>query len=126
MEIKLAQAVLINDSKREEIAGDVYLFRDKTTAASWLEPVDVENQEHFAYHLNGVRLRTFIDRGIVQFAEEPGPGAPDIVRSLLVQTARHVLRARVLKGKKTTGEPKEIDLGRLSLLELAELVGLSR
>ena len=43
MDVSCARAVLINDSSHEEIAGDVYLFRDKTTAAGWLEPIDVQS-----------------------------------------------------------------------------------
>jgi hypothetical protein len=125
MQIDPAKAVLVNESRIEHVAGDVSLFADKATAQRVFEAIDVENQEYFGYHLNGIKLRIFVDDGIVQFAEELGPGAPEIVRNVLVQTAKHVLRARAFRDKNTTGEQTRIDPRQLSVLELAEIVGLS-
>ena len=49
-------AVILNESQRAEIIGEVGLYRNISRLIEHLEPIDVENNEFFAYTLEGNRL----------------------------------------------------------------------
>ena len=125
MTVNLDEAILINESKVEGVAGDVSLFKDARHAAESLEIVDVQNGEYFAYRLDGIRLRIEVHGGTIQFTEDLGSESMDIVRGLLLQTAEHVRRARVLRTGESEAKGHSDDLGQLSTVDLIQLVGFS-
>lgn len=56
----LTELVVVNESDSVWEPGDVSLFRDRLRAEAYIEPVDVENGEYFAFTGNGrtLKLRT--------------------------------------------------------------------
>jgi hypothetical protein len=117
----LATAILINESKTEQLAGDVGLFKDARRAAEALEAIDVQNGEYFAYRLDGTRLRIAVESGTIVFIEESGLRSIDVVRDLLTQTAKHTISARSARSGQAAVHSDQADLTRPSTGDLARV-----
>lgn len=121
MNVDLSSVAIINESSSSEVVGDVTLFRNFESLAAWTEPIDVENNEYFAYSLAGDRLNLNVESDRVKVTKaNDGVNRSAHVRKLLEATAEHVIRAS--NRESVTG----IDPKLLSLRELIDVIGFAR
>jgi hypothetical protein len=122
MAIDPAQVVVLNESANPDQAGDLTLFKTISDAERYVEPIDVENREYFAYLLDGRELNLLVINGRVCIELAPGPKADlDRIRSLLEGLGKAVLKAQKHRGSLKT----EPDFSAMSNIELAKFIGFS-
>ena len=118
MILDLSNAVVLNESRRAEVTGDIILFKNFPDLIAWVEPVDVNNSEYFVYTLTGNPVDLSVENDQVQIANVgTGHEWSSRVRHLLEVTAETVFKAR---GNESAGN---IDTGAMSVERLAELIG---
>lgn len=123
MDIDLQSVVIVNESSDPNLVGDVTIFRTKSEAAMYIEPIDVLNREYQVYSIDGQMLDLDILNGEVRIERSKiNKNKSDRLRVILESAAETVLSAR---GRIGRGKAKESVLS-LSIKELVELVGLSK
>jgi hypothetical protein len=74
----------LNESSRVDLRGDLNLFETESALLSYVEPIDVENGEYFAFDADGHLLSLSVDGGEVQLKEaEAEPGHADVLAQLM-------------------------------------------
>ena len=95
MTTKLEEIVLINESSVPDLLGDVSLFRSIHDAERYLEPIDVQNGEYFAYLLDGHELVLLVEENRVKIlCGDRSDSYMVRVRGLLEAAAKNVISAR--------------------------------
>jgi len=119
----ICDLIVLNESRHEDSAGDVTLFASLAALASHVEPIDVVNDEYFAYTLAGERLLLKVEDGDVRVVRENDLGGDaSRVRGLLEETADFVRAARLSRGDRRM---EALDPKSMSIEELVELIGIS-
>jgi hypothetical protein len=76
--------IIVNECQQMDAAGDVTLYASVANAELNLEPIDVENDEYFAFDAEGRLLALRTDgQKVTISAAEPEPTHQEILRSLL-------------------------------------------
>lgn len=111
MTVDLDQSILINESSDPDVPGDVSLFRSVSDAAQYLEPIDVRNNEYFAYSLDGRELLLRVENNRVRIAHSNASDDHTArIRRLLEAAAGSVITA-----SRRRGNPKaEIDPSQMT------------
>jgi hypothetical protein len=127
----LSEAVLINESTQEAVAGDVSLYRSIGEACRALEHWWVEERLGYAFTASGDRLLLTVDRSknVVLEGREPCSDGKAIVLGWLKSSAGSVLQARKAKaagGKVILSSFEERGLLPLTTEGLIAYVGFSR
>jgi hypothetical protein len=123
MSIDLQRVVVVNESRAPDRAGDVSLFKTVANAERYLEPIDVQNGEYYAYLLDGRELKLFAADGKVRIEPEPtGKDHRDRIRFLLESTGEAVLAARKRRGPIES----ERSPSSMSVAELVEIIEFTR
>ena len=131
MTIDLVNVVVVNESSDPDKAGDVELFKNIAHAESYLEPIDVLNEEYFAYFLDGSELRLLVVPERKLFTKidcvriEPVPAAQkngDRVRLLL----KHAAAAVQVAQKHRKGIEPKLKPAQMPIAELVELIGFPK
>jgi hypothetical protein len=74
----------LNESSRPDLRGDLNLFETEDALLSYVEPIDVENGEYFAFDAEGRLLSLTVDDGHVRMMEgETEPNHADVLTQLL-------------------------------------------
>ncbi|QEX18237.1 hypothetical protein FRZ44_35420 [Hypericibacter terrae] len=119
MKDRWASAILVNESSRADLPGDITLFHSPSAAESKLEAVDVRNGEYFAFTLAGRRLNLSLDGGMVKIrAAQDDSDYTKTVRQLL-----EVIGYRVLDARRRESKEQSLDVSILSTDGLVELIG---
>jgi hypothetical protein len=92
----LDEVVVLNESKWENVPGDVSVHRSEGDAFNAIEAWWVENSEGFAFSATGVRLRLGVGPSgeVIVVRREDCPEGADIVRGWLQALAQTTLEAR--------------------------------
>lgn len=78
--------IVINESHTIDLPGDMTFFESVADLEGYVEPIDVENEEYFAFDAEGRLLRLETDGKVVRVTEaESQPHHEDVLRHLLVQ-----------------------------------------
>ena len=110
--------VVLNESQQSEVVGEVCLYKSISRMIEHLEPIDVENNEFFAYTLAGDRLDLSVENDqirVVKAATEKDHSSH--VRHMLEVAAEHALRK--WRHRKIRGT----NPATMSTEELVELIG---
>lgn len=74
----------LNESPRPDLRGDLSLFESENELLSYVEPVDVENGEYFAFDAEGRLLSLTVHNGQVRLSDgEAEPRHADVLARLL-------------------------------------------
>lgn len=74
----------LNESPRPDLRGDLNLFESKDALLRYVEPVDVENGEYFAFDADGRLLSLSVDGGKVLLSDaETEPHHAEVLARLL-------------------------------------------
>lgn len=124
MPIDATKLVIINESHRPDLRGDVSIYADLSQACRKLEAIDVVNGEYFGFLGDGSVLRLSAKNEIVNIETIPSvPKDPDLVRRLLEEMAQAVPEVSFTKrGVRRPGVP----YSDLPLEALVEIIGLTR
>lgn len=116
----LENVVVINESQTAEVAGEVDLFKSISRLVEHIEPIDVENNEFFAYTLAGDRLDLSVENDQVQVvkASTENDYSPH-VRYLLEVAADRALRKWKHRSMRGTNP------ATMSIEALVELIGFT-
>lgn len=81
--------IIINESSRIDLSGDVGFYASVEAAQLDLEPIDVDNDEYFAFDSEGRRLRLSTDGRFVRIADgERNPKHQAILKIILADYFR--------------------------------------
>jgi len=124
----LSDIVIVNESRDEAVAGDVYIFRSAGEACVWLEHWWVENDEGFAFTAAGGRLTLGVDdtKRVIVTGQHDMPGGTEVVLACLRASAAACLdarKAKAEKGKATLSRSEELGLLPASVEGLIAYVG---
>ncbi len=129
--LKLADIVIVNESKVEATAGDVTIFRSVEAVCNYLEHWWVEDGEGFAFTATGERLKLGVDEQskVVVVNREAAPDGETLVYNWLSTTAIAVLEARRFKaarGKVVLSQSEQEGQLPTSIEEIISYVGFTR
>lgn len=114
----LTSIVLILESSNPDVLGDLSLFRCLPDAESYLEAIDVRNNEYFGFMLDGRSLTLSAVGERVSIMPNSDEGVHSVrVRRLLEEYFRFCNRDKSLAFS---------DLSHLPLERLVETIGLTR
>ena len=83
--------IVLNESRELRRSGDVTFFSSVEDAAAYMEPVDVENNEYFAFDSTGLRLALKVAGDSVFI--QPGESSPThqgVLRGVLVDFYKRI------------------------------------
>lgn len=110
--------ILVLESNKPDVLGDLSIFRNVLLAEKKLEPIDVENNEYYAWTLTGKRLSLKVDRGKVQISlASNDKGDAPLVRKLLEDHIDYICKCRMLDKPDVTAMSKQ---------QLIEFIGYTR
>jgi hypothetical protein len=118
----LDDVVVVNESSRFEIPGDVFAFADGDSAGRYLEAIDVANNEYFALSGDGRLLSLWTDgkRVYVEQTEATTNHAPRVHAWL-----RHAASAIAVQRKKKKRPNLEPPADEATIEQLIEYVGFT-
>lgn len=127
----LQHVIVVNESRRESVAGDVELFRNAEEACGYLEHWWVEDGEGFALTGVGHRVVLGVDgsRRVVVERIEPQVDGPALVRRWLRSAAQSVLEARQFRAQKKRATLSDMEMrGEIpaTIEELVAYIGFNR
>jgi len=77
--------IILNENARMDVGGDVNVFFSVEDAESYVEAIDVENDEYFAFDSQGRLLQFEVSGDFVRLRPaENDPSHQDVLRKLLV------------------------------------------
>ncbi|HLX17764.1 MAG TPA: hypothetical protein VKS24_21445 [Bradyrhizobium sp.] len=116
----LESVVVLNESQQAEVVGEVSLYRSISRLIEHLEPIDVENNEFFAYALRGNRLDLSVENDQVQVVKASAENDySSHIRNLLEVAAERALRK--WRHRKMRGT----NPATMSIEALVELIGFT-
>jgi hypothetical protein len=81
----MKEPIIINESKVLYKSGDVSFFANVSDAESYLESIDVQNNEYHAFDCDGRLLKMCVREGRVVLADgEETPGHKDVMIKVMV------------------------------------------
>jgi hypothetical protein len=123
MRIDFDETVILNESRDPDQAGDVTIFKTIADAEAYIEPIDVQNREYFAYLPDGRELDLSVIKGRVHIEKlYPSENHCNRVRNLLNDLAIAVFEARKVRGR----AKEKLDFETMSIAGLIEFIGFSR
>ena len=122
----LRDVVVLNESSSFHRPGDVSLFRTRKDALSYIEPIDVENNEYVALSGDGRLLALTAVSGVVHITDvTDGIDHSHILKTWLQDTAAHIAAAQAARRKRGATPAQRAQESDASIEELMRFIGFS-
>lgn len=122
----LRDIVVVNESSSLHRPGDISLFRTRKDALSYIEPIDVENNEHVALSGEGRLLALTVVSGVVHIADaDDGVDHSHILKAWLQDTAAHIAAAQAARRKRGAAPAQRAPESDASIEDLMRFIGFS-